>query len=121
MEITDIYDFCLSKKGTSDHFPFDEDTLVFKVGGKMFLLATISKWENGKKTINVKCDPEKAMEQREEYAAVEAGYHMSKKHWNTIDTKSDMPVMKILECIEDSYELVVDALTKKIQKEILES
>ena len=121
MEITDLYDFCLEKKGVSEHFPFDQDTLVFKVGGKIFLLASISKWENGKKTINVKCNPEKATEQREEYQAVEAGYHMSKKHWNTIDTASDMPVMKILECIEDSYLLVFALLSKKIQKEILES
>lgn len=118
MEISDLYDYCLSKKGVSEHFPFDEDTLVFKIGGKIFVLASLSKWEKGQKTINVKCNPELANEQRALYNAVKPGYHMSKIHWNTIDTQSDMCFKEILKCIDHSYELVFKSLTKKIQNEI---
>lgn len=121
MEITEIYDFCLNKKGVTEHFPFDEDTLVFKIGGKFFLLLSLSKWENGNKSINVKCEPVKAVELREIYNAVTPGFHMNKKHWNTINTEYDLPISHIFECISDSYNLVLNSLSKNIQKEILES
>ena len=121
MELSDLYDFCMQMKGVSEHFPFDEDVLVFKVGGKIFLLTSISKWEIGTKTINVKCDPEKAIEQRERFQAVQPGYHMNKNHWNTINTNLDLPIHQVFESIKDSYLLVFNSLSKKSQKDILES
>ena len=120
MNIEQLYEFCLSKKGVTEHFPFDEDTLVFKVGGKMFALSSLSECENGNPSLNLKCDPEKALELRAEYEAVKPGYHMSKIHWNTIDLNKDVSDKMIRELINDSYELVFKSLTKKIQNEINE-
>ncbi|MFY7810594.1 MAG: MmcQ/YjbR family DNA-binding protein [Flavobacterium sp.] len=118
MEISDLYDYCLSKKGVTEHFPFDQDTLVFKIGGKIFVLASLSKWEKGQKTFNVKCNPELAMEQRAIYDAVAPGFHMNKKHWNTINTQMDMPFNEILKSIDHSYELVFGSLPQKVKNEI---
>lgn len=120
MTIIDFYDFCLSKKGVTEHFPFDEDTLVFKVGGKMFALSSLSEWESGSPSINLKCDPEKALELRAEYDGINPGYHMSKVHWNTVDVKSDVPAKLLRELISNSYHLVFGSLTKKLQAEILD-
>jgi len=119
MTITDFYDYCLSKKGVTEHFPFDEDTLVFKVGGKMFALSSLSDWESGKASVNLKCDPERAVELREEYSGVVPGFHMSKVHWNTVTINSDVPVKVLRELIDHSYELVFNSLTKKGREEIL--
>ena len=83
MNIQQLYEFCLSKKGVTEHFPFDEDTLVFKVGGKMFCLTSLKQWESNEPSLNLKCDPDKAEELRTQYEAINPGYHMSKKHWNT--------------------------------------
>ena len=80
--------YCLSKKGVTEEFPFDEDTLVFKVTGKMFALLSLSKWENGEKTINLKCQPDYAVELRGRYTGIIPGYHMNKQHWNTVDASS---------------------------------
>lgn len=121
MNIQQLYEFCLSKKGVTEHFPFDEDTLVFKVGGKMFALSSLKEWEKGTPSINLKCDPERALELRAEYEAINPGYHMSKIHWNTIDFNSDVSDKMMLELINHSYELVFKSLTKKIQNEILEN
>ena len=118
MNIQQIYDFCLSKKGVTEHFPFDEDTLVFKVGGKMFVLSSLKQWELGNPSLNLKCDPEKAEELRAEYDAINPGFHMSKIHWNTVDLNSDVPDKMICSLINDSYDLVFNSLTKKIQNEI---
>jgi len=118
MTITDFYDYCLSKKGVTEHFPFDEDTLVFKVGGKMFALSSLSQWEKNEPSVNLKCDPERALELRAEYDAINPGYHMSKVHWNTIAVNGDVPRKLMLELIEHSYELVFKSLTKKAQAEI---
>jgi predicted DNA-binding protein (MmcQ/YjbR family) len=118
MTITDFYDYCLSKKGVTEHFPFDEDTLVFKVGGKMFALSSLSQWEKNEPSVNLKCDPERAIELRAEYDAINPGYHMSKVHWNTIAVNGDVPRKLMLELIEHSYELVFKSLTKKAQAEI---
>ena len=118
MTITDFYDYCLSKKGVTEHFPFDEDTLVFKVGGKMFALSSLSEWEKNEPSVNLKCDPERALELRAEYDAINPGYHMSKVHWNTISVNGDVPRKLLLELIEHSYELVLKSLTKKAQAEI---
>lgn len=120
MTITDFYDFCLSKKGVTEHFPFDEDTLVFKVGGKMFALSSLSEWEKGNPSINLKCNPERALELRAEYDGINPGFHMSKVHWNTITVNSDVPVKLLRELITHSYELVLGSLTKKLQAEILQ-
>jgi predicted DNA-binding protein (MmcQ/YjbR family) len=118
MNIQQLYEFCLSKKAVTEHFPFDEDTLVFKVGGKMFCLTSLKEWEKGDHSINLKCDPEKAVELRAQYEAVNPGYHMSKIHWNTVDVDKDLSLKEVLKLIDHSYELVFKSLTKKQQAEI---
>lgn len=120
MNIQGFYDYCLYKKGVTEHFPFDEDTLVFKVGGKMFALSSLSQWEKGEASVNLKCDPDRALELRAQYEAIEAGYHMSKVHWNTIAVDGDVPEKMFRELIDHSYELVFKSLTKKLQAEITE-
>lgn len=118
MNIQQLYDFCLSKKGVTEHFPFDEETLVFKVGGKMFCLTSLNEWEKGTPSLNLKCDPDRAQELRAEYEAIIPGWHMSKIHWNTVAFNGDVSDKMMLELINDSYELVSKSLTKKIQAEI---
>lgn len=118
MTIQDYYDYCLSKKGVTEHFPFDEETLVFKVGGKMFALSSLSQWEKNEASVNLKCDPDKAMELRAEYEGIQPGYHMSKVHWNTVTVNSDVPARLLRDLIDHSYELVFKSLTKKLQAEI---
>ena len=100
--------------GVSEDFPFDESTLVFKVLGKMFALVGL----NRKPTqVNLKCDPERAIELREEYdGVIIPGYHMSKKHWNTIIFDSRLPKKLIYELIDHSYDLVVNGLSKKLRE-----
>ena len=109
MNIEQIREYCIRKKEVTEEFPFDEETLVFKVVGKIFLLASL---ESVPLQINLKCDPEKAIELREEYEAVQPGYHMNKKHWNTIIIDGTVPAKKILEWIDHSYNLVVSGLKK---------
>lgn len=118
MNIQQLYEFCLSKKAVTEHFPFDEDTLVFKVGGKMFCLASLKDWESGSSAINVKCDPNYATELREKYESVTPGYHSNKKYWNTIFVNKEIEDKKIIHFITHSYELVVAGLTKKLRDEI---
>jgi predicted DNA-binding protein (MmcQ/YjbR family) len=120
MNLETYYEYCLSKKGVTEHFPFDEDTLVFKVGGKMFALSSLLQWEKGTPSMNLKCDPERAQELRAEYDAIQPGYHMSKIHWNTIALNKDASDSLIKELINHSYDLVFKSLTKKIQSEIIE-
>lgn len=119
MNIQNFYEYCLAKKGVTEHFPFDEDTLVFKVGGKMFALSSLSQWEKGEPSINLKCDPERALELRAQYDGINAGYHMSKVHWNTVTVNSDVEPVLLRELIDHSYGLVFKSLTKKLQAEIL--
>jgi predicted DNA-binding protein (MmcQ/YjbR family) len=107
-------DYCLVKKGVSESFPFDNSTLVFKVMGKMFALAGIENFQK----INLKCDPEKAIELREDYVGINPGFHMNKKHWNTVSINEDVPTKLIFELIDNSYSLVVSALPKKLQNEL---
>ena len=121
MNIQQLYEFCLSKKGVTEHFPFDNDTLVFKVGGKMFCLTSLTEWEKDNASLNLKCNPEKAEELRAEYEAINPGWHMSKTHWNTVHFKKDVSDKMMCQLINDSYDLVFKSLTKKIQAEILES
>ena len=121
MNIQQLYEFCLSKKGVTEHFPFDEDTLVFKVGGKMFCLTSLKEWEKGNPSLNLKCNPERALELREHYEAIKPGYHMSKVHWNTVAFNSDVSQKLLIELINHSYDLVFSSLTKKLQTEVLNS
>ena len=119
MEVDQLQDYCLSKKGTTQDMPFDNETLVFKVMGKMFLLLGLERWERGEPSINVKCDPQKAIELREEYDGVVTGaWHMSKTHWNTIHMNQSMPDPTVFEWIDHSYDLVVAGMTKKLQAEL---
>lgn len=111
MDVEEIRGYCLKKYGVSESFPFDDVTLVFKVGGKMFALLSL----DGELSINLKCDPEKALELRERYPFVVPGYHMSKVHWNTIMVKSSVSDQQLKEWIDDSYNLVFGSLSKKIQ------
>jgi predicted DNA-binding protein (MmcQ/YjbR family) len=117
MNIENLRDYCLSKKCTTESFPFDDNTLVFKLKNKMFALTNLK----GDLTINLKCEPEKAIELREHYTFVHPGYHMNKKHWNTIDLFNTLEDNLVKEWIDDSYNLVLKSLSKKLQKEILES
>lgn len=110
MDIETIRDYCLAKKEVEEGFPFGETTLVFKVRGKIFLLAGL---ENPVLQFNVKCDPEKAIEWREQFAAVQPGYHMNKKMWNTVVVDGSIPARIIRQMIDDSYQLVVMSLPKK--------
>ena len=87
MNIESFREYCLSKPGTTEGFPFDEKTLVFKVQGKMFALTDVDAFES----VNLKCEPEDAVLLRETYEGVKPGYHMSKKHWNTVTIQSDVP------------------------------
>ncbi len=120
MNLETFYEYCLSKKGVTEHFPFDEDTLVFKVGGKMFALSSLLQWEKNEPSVNLKCDPERAQELRAEYEEIKPGFHMSKVHWNTIALNGNLSTSFIKELIDHSYELVFKSLTKKIQNEIIE-
>lgn len=118
MNLETYYEYCLSKIGVTEDFPFDEDTLVFKVGAKMFALSSLSQWEKGQPSVNLKCDPDKAAELRAEYSAIQPGYHMSKIHWNTINVNQKVSDKMIKELIDHSYELIFKSLSKKIQTDI---
>lgn len=106
--------YCLGKPFVTEGFPFDRSTLVFKVGGKIFFLSDIDQFI----AINLKVLPEKAIEQRERYSGVIPGYHMNKKHWNTVQVKSDVPLDVLFEMIDDSYDLVYGSLSKKTKYEL---
>ncbi len=114
MDLEECRNYCLSLKHTEEKLPFDETTLVFTVKGKMFCLTDIRLFDY----INVKCDPEKAIELRERYDSVTPGYHMSKKHWNSVKIRGNIPDKLIKEWIKDSYDLVILSLPKKIQNEL---
>lgn len=120
MNIEDYRNYCLSKKEVTEHFPFDNDTLVFKVLGKMFALASLKKWENGEAFINLKCDPEYAQELRAEYDSVKPGYHMHKKQWNSVYVHTgELSPLLITKLIDHSYDMVVKGLSKKLRETLL--
>lgn len=108
----DVYDYCMAKPGTEETYPFNETTLVFKVGGKMYALMSD---ENMPVRINLKCDPERALELRERYDVVLPGYHMNKQHWNTVVLNGTLSQEEIAELIDHSYDLIKASLPKKIQ------
>jgi len=115
MELDDLRLYCLAKPGTTEELPFDEHTLVFKVVGKMFAATNLSEPES---RVNLKCDPEKALELREQYDAIIPGYHMNKKHWNTVYLKQNLKSKLIIELIDHSYDLVVSKLPKRLRSEL---
>lgn len=114
MDIEFLREYCLKKAGVSESLPFGEDTLVFKVGNKMFCLCSLKI----PFTINLKSEPSKAIELREEYDEIKPGYHMNKKHWNTINLEGNLSNAFITKLIDDSYNLVFNNLTKKEQSKI---
>jgi predicted DNA-binding protein (MmcQ/YjbR family) len=113
MNIEVFREYCLAKKGASEEFPFGGDVLVFKVMGKMFALTVLG----GDFSINLKCDPNLAVELREQYPAVQPGYHMHKKYWNTVYIDGSISTKLICEWIDHSYNLVIDQLPKKLKNE----
>jgi predicted DNA-binding protein (MmcQ/YjbR family) len=117
MNVEELREYCILKKGVTEGFPFDEVTLVFKVGGKMFALTNL----DGEPSINLKCDPEKAIELREQYPAIVPGYHMNKVHWNTVFIDGSLPDKFLKNLIDLSYKLIFESLPKAKREEVLNS
>ncbi len=111
MNIESFRELCLKKPGTTEETPFGPDTLVFKVMGKMFALTDLNTFES----VNLKCDPERAVMLREEHEGITPGYHMSKVHWNTVTTDGSVKDALIRKLLDHSYVLVVASLPKKLQ------
>jgi predicted DNA-binding protein (MmcQ/YjbR family) len=105
--------YCLAKKGVTEHFPFDQKTLVFKVCNKMFALADVDDFTG----VNLKANPDYAVELRESYAGIQPGWHMSKTHWNTVSVNSDVPDALFYNLIDHSYQCIIESLSKKARLE----
>lgn len=114
MNIEEFREYCIQKPGVTEEFPFDEETLVFKVMGKMFALTNLV----GDWNLALKCDPEWAIELREQFPAIRPGYHMNKVHWNTVAMDGSLSQKLILESIDHSYQLVVAKLPGKLKNEL---
>ena len=114
MNIEEFRDYCMSKPFVTEGVPFGPDVLVLKVHGKMFALAGMTDFDG----MNLKCDPERALELRATYNGIEPGYHMSKKHWNTVKVGMDVPRDLMFELLDHSYDLVFSSLPKKIREQI---
>lgn len=115
MNIETLRTYCLSKPGANESFPFGEDTLVFKVGGKVFALTSL---DARPLSVNLKCNPELAVELREQYDAVRPGYHMNKVHWNTVIIDGTVRESDLKKWIDHSYELIVASLPKSVRQEL---
>jgi len=113
MDLAKFREYCLKKHGVTEGTPFGEDVLVFKVSGKMFALAAL---DEVPARVNLKCDPDLALELRDRYEQVRPGYHMNKKHWNTVEIDSGIPEAELRKMIDHSYELVVKNLPKAKRK-----
>jgi len=113
MNTESIRNYCLSKKSAEESLPFNETTLVFKVAGKIFALANLN---SQPLRINLKCEPEKALDLRERFESVRPGYHMNKKHWNTIEVNGEISKELLINLIDHSYELVLEKLPEKVKK-----
>lgn len=109
-------EYCLSKPGCSEGFPFDESTLVFKVMGKIYALSNVDTFE----FINLKCKPERAVALRDQHSAIRPGYHMNKQHWNSVYVDGTLPDELIFELIDHSYELIAASLSKQLKAELAE-
>jgi len=121
MNIEQLREYCLKKKCVTEEFPFDANTLVFKVLNKMFVMAPLDKWEIGEASVTLKCDPDYTIELREQYESIYPGPYVSNKHWNTVAIyKGELPAKFILELIDHSYEMVVKGMTKKLRDKLLE-
>ncbi len=119
MNVEQLREYCLNKALATEGFPFDEDTLVFKVAGKMFALFPLEKWEKGLASVSLKCDPDYALELRAEYESIQPGFHMNNKHWNSIYIhKGELQPQLILKLIDHSYDSVVKGLPKKIRNSL---
>ncbi len=114
MNIEEFCSYCLQKKGVEEAFPFDEVTLVFKVMGKIFAITGLDSTEF---KVNLKCDPDRAIELREQYPEVQPGWHMNKQHWNTVSFEGDLDDRFLCELIDHSYDLIVKSLPKKVRLE----
>jgi len=109
-----LRDYCIAKPGATESFPFGEDTLVFKIGGKLFLLTGLQEANR----FNAKCDPEEAVTLREQHPEVQPGYHMNKQHWNTVYMDGQLSDKQLCQMIDHSYQLVFNSLPKTLQAEI---
>ena len=116
MDLGSFREYCLSKPGATEDTPFGEDVLVFKVGGKVFALAPL---DEVPAAANLKCDPDLALELRDRYEQVRAGYHMNKNHWNTVEIDSGIPDTELRKMIDHSYELVLRTLPKVKREKLL--
>jgi predicted DNA-binding protein (MmcQ/YjbR family) len=116
MNIEELREYCLSLKATTEHFPFDEVTMVMKVQGKMFALIPL---DNPETQISLKCDPERAITLREEYSSIVPAWHFNKKHWNTVYIHPSISHNFLCEQILHSYQLVVSGLSKKLRDELV--
>jgi predicted DNA-binding protein (MmcQ/YjbR family) len=116
MDLEKFREYCLAKRAVTEGMPFGETVLVFKVGGKMFALAALDEIPA---RANLKCDPDLALELRDRYEQVQPGYHMNKKHWNTVEIESGIPDAGLRKIIDHSYELVVKSLPKKVREKLL--
>lgn len=114
MNIEEIREYCITKKGVTEGFPFDEVTLVFKVMNKMFAIVSLDRVPTA---ISLKCDPERSIALREAYEEVQPGYHLNKQLWNTISVAGGLSGELIRELIDHSYELILEGLTKKLRTE----
>ena len=108
-------EYCLTKPGVTEETPFGPEDLVFKVGGKMFALLAL---DEVTARCNLKCDPDRALELRDRYEQVRPGYHMNKKHWNTVELDGAIPETEVRKMIDGSYELVVASLSKKAREKL---
>lgn len=114
MNIEFIREYCIAKPAVTESFPFDDDILVFKVVGKIFLLISLSNPDS----FNVKCNPEEAIKLREEFSEIVPGYHMNKNHWNTVYLNGRLTIKQLCGMIDDSYNLVIKGLPKKLKAEL---
>jgi predicted DNA-binding protein (MmcQ/YjbR family) len=115
MDIEKFREYCLAKRAVTEGMPFGETVLVFKVGGKMFALAAL---DEVPARANLKCDPDLALELRDRYEQVQPGYHMNKKHWNTVEIEGGILDAELRKMIDHSYELVVKSLPEKVRENL---
>ena len=127
MHLEQLREYCIEKKGVTEHFPFDETTLVFKVMAKMFMMVPLDRWEKGEQIIVIKLDPEKAIELREINESILGGFQQGRKpdakyvnvkHWNTVVVNQEVSDVQVYDLIKDAYQVVVNKLTKKLKVEL---
>jgi len=120
LPLEEFVDFCMEKPGVTQDFPFDKKTMVFKLMGKIFVLANIELWNNGEASINLKNKPEINIKLRQQYSSIIPGYHMNKKHWNTVQiSEEELDRDLVFALIDQSYEIVKSKLSEKDKKALL--